>query len=94
MLVLSRTRVLVNRPQICQHFSGIVSIEGGFEYNYVFQKGWEFALIQKNNVHCLHGGYFQKRSSDWIEDTVLTKQFGMGAETHQTDDVTVRIEPY
>ena len=28
-----------------------LGIEGGFEYNYMFQNGWEFALIQKNNVN-------------------------------------------
>ena len=32
--------------------------------------------------------------SDRLEDTVLTKQFGMGSETHQTNNVTVRIKPY
>ena len=24
-------------------------MEAGFEYSYVFQNGWEFSLIQKNN---------------------------------------------
>lgn len=32
-----------------------LGIEGGFEYNYMFQNGWEFALIQKNNVNFIHG---------------------------------------
>lgn len=36
-----------------------LGIEGGFEYNYVFQNGWEFSLIQKNNVNFLHGGTFR-----------------------------------
>ena len=31
----------------------------GFEYNYVFQNGWEFSLIQKNNVNFLHGDTFR-----------------------------------
>lgn len=33
--------------------------EAGFEYNYVFQNGWEFSLIQKNNVNFLHGDTFR-----------------------------------
>lgn len=36
-----------------------LGIEGGFEYNYVFQNGWEFSLIQKNNVNFLHGDTFR-----------------------------------
>lgn len=36
-----------------------LGLEGGFEYNYVFQKGWEFSLIQKNNVNFLHGDTFR-----------------------------------
>ena len=36
-----------------------LGIEGGFEYNYVFQNGWEFALIQKNNVNFIHGDTFR-----------------------------------
>ena len=36
-----------------------IGIEGGFEYNYVFRNGWEFSLIQKNNVNFLHGDTFR-----------------------------------
>jgi len=36
-----------------------IGLEGGFEYSYVFQNGWEFALIQKNNVNFLHGDTFR-----------------------------------
>ena len=36
-----------------------LGIEGGFEYNYVFQNGWDFALIQKNNVNFIHGDTFR-----------------------------------
>lgn len=36
-----------------------LGIESGFEYNYVFQNGWEFALIQKNNVNFIHGDTFR-----------------------------------
>lgn len=36
-----------------------LGIEGGFEYNYVFQNGWVFALIQKNNVNFIHGDTFR-----------------------------------
>ena len=36
-----------------------VGVEAGFEYNYVFQNGWEFALIQKNNVNFVHGDTFR-----------------------------------
>ena len=36
-----------------------LGIEGGFEYNYVFQNGWEFSLIQKNNVNFIHGDTFR-----------------------------------
>ena len=36
-----------------------LGIEGSFEYNYVFQNGWEFALIQKNNVNFIHGDTFR-----------------------------------
>lgn len=36
-----------------------IGLEGGFEYSYVFQNGWEFALIQKNNVNFLHGDMFR-----------------------------------
>lgn len=36
-----------------------LGIEGGFEYNYVFQNGWKFALIQKNNVNFIHGDTFR-----------------------------------
>ena len=36
-----------------------LGIEGGFEYNYMFQNGWEFALIQKNNVNFIHGDTFR-----------------------------------
>ena len=36
-----------------------LGIEGGFEYNYVFQNGWEFALIQKINVNFIHGDTFR-----------------------------------
>ena len=32
---------------------------GGFEYNYVFQNGCEFSIIQKNNVNFLHGDTFR-----------------------------------
>lgn len=28
-------------------------------YSYVFQNGWEFALIQKNNVNFIHGDTFR-----------------------------------
>ena len=34
-------------------------MEAGFEYSYVFQNGWEFSLIQKNNVNFLHGDTFR-----------------------------------
>ncbi|MFR3055698.1 MAG: hypothetical protein ACLTNQ_02870 [Phocaeicola coprophilus] len=34
-------------------------LEAGFEYCYVFRNGWEFALIQKNNVNFLHGDTFR-----------------------------------
>lgn len=40
----------------CRFFLGL---EGGFEYNYVFQNGWEFSLIQKNTVNFLHGDTFR-----------------------------------
>lgn len=36
-----------------------LGIEGGFEYNYVFQNGCEFSIIQKNNVNFLHGDTFR-----------------------------------
>ena len=36
-----------------------VGLEAGFEYNYVFQNGREFALIQKNNVYFVHGDTFR-----------------------------------
>ena len=36
-----------------------LGIEGGFEYNYMFQNGCEFALIQKNNVNFIHGDTFR-----------------------------------
>ncbi len=36
-----------------------IGLEGGFEYSYVFQNGWEFTLIQKNNVNFLHGDTFR-----------------------------------
>ena len=36
-----------------------VGLEAGFEYNYVFQNGWEFAMIQKNNVNFVHGDTFR-----------------------------------
>lgn len=36
-----------------------LGIEGGFEYNYVFQNGWEFSLVQKNNVNFIHGDTFR-----------------------------------
>ena len=36
-----------------------IGLEGGFEYSYVFRNGWEFALIQKNNVNFLHGDTFR-----------------------------------
>lgn len=36
-----------------------IGLEGGFEYSYVFRNGWEFALIQKNNVNFLHGDMFR-----------------------------------
>ena len=36
-----------------------VGLEAGFEYNYVFQNGWEFSLIQKNNVNFVHGDTFR-----------------------------------
>ena len=34
-------------------------LEAGVEYCYVFRNGWEFALIQKNNVNFLHGDTFR-----------------------------------
>lgn len=34
-------------------------LEVGFEYNYVFQNGCEFSIIQKNNVNFLHGDTFR-----------------------------------
>ena len=36
-----------------------IGLEGGFEYSYVFQNGWEFTLIQKNNVNFLQGDTFR-----------------------------------
>lgn len=33
--------------------------EAGFEYNYVFQNGCEFSIVQKNNVNFLHGDTFR-----------------------------------
>lgn len=36
-----------------------IGLEGGFEYSYVFRNGWEFALIQKNNVNFIHGDTFR-----------------------------------
>ena len=36
-----------------------IGLEGGFEYSYVFRNGWEFVLIQKNNVNFLHGDTFR-----------------------------------
>lgn len=36
-----------------------IGLEAGFEYSYVFQNGWEFALIQKNNVNFMHGDTFR-----------------------------------
>lgn len=36
-----------------------LGMEGGFEYSYVFQNGWEFTLIQKNNVNFIHGDTFR-----------------------------------
>lgn len=41
------------------HQDFFFGIEGGFEYNYVFRNGWEFSLIQKNNVNFLHGDTFR-----------------------------------
>ena len=40
-----------------KHF--FIGLEGGFEYSYVFRNGWEFTLIQKNNVNFLHGDTFR-----------------------------------
>ena len=36
-----------------------IGLEGGFEYSYVFRNGWEFTLIQKNNVNFLQGDTFR-----------------------------------
>lgn len=36
-----------------------LGLEAGFEYSYVFQNGWEFALTQKNNVNFIHGDTFR-----------------------------------
>lgn len=36
-----------------------IGIEAGFEYSYVFLNGWEFSVIQKNNVNFLHGDTFR-----------------------------------
>lgn len=36
-----------------------IGLEGGFEYSYVFRNGWEFTLIQKNNVNFIHGDTFR-----------------------------------
>ena len=36
-----------------------MGLEGGLEYAYVFRNGWEFALIQKNNVNFLAGDTFR-----------------------------------
>lgn len=36
-----------------------LGLEAGFEYSYVFQNGWEFAVIQKNNVNFIHGDTFR-----------------------------------
>ena len=34
-------------------------IEGGLEYNYVFQSGVQLSIIQKNQVNFLHGDTFK-----------------------------------
>ena len=34
-------------------------LEGGLEYSYVFRNGWEFSVIQKNNVNFLNGDTFR-----------------------------------
>ena len=52
------------RFRFCPQFGAtqrkfFLGIEGGFEYNYMFQNGWEFALIQKNNVNFIHGDTFR-----------------------------------
>lgn len=36
-----------------------IGLEAGFEYSYVFLNGWEFSVIQKNNVNFLHGDTFR-----------------------------------
>ena len=36
-----------------------LGMHAGFEYSYAFQNGWEFALIQKNNVNFIHGDTFR-----------------------------------
>ncbi len=36
-----------------------LGLEGGLEYSHVFRNGWEFAIIQKNNVNFIHGDTFR-----------------------------------
>lgn len=36
-----------------------MGLEGSLEYSHVFRNGWEFVLVQKNNVNFLHGGTFR-----------------------------------
>lgn len=36
-----------------------LGVEAGFEYDYVFNNGIEFSVIQKNNVCFLHGDLFR-----------------------------------
>lgn len=36
-----------------------MGVEGGIEYNYIFQSGLQLSLIQKNNVCFLHGDTFR-----------------------------------
>ena len=42
-------------------------IEGGLEYSHVFRNGWEFSIIQKNNVNFLHGDTFRNGLSVGIK---------------------------
>lgn len=36
-----------------------MGLEGSLEYSHVFRNGWEFVLVQKNNVNFLHGDTFR-----------------------------------
>ena len=52
---------IVYKHRLVRYKNGMlfIGLEGGFEYSYVFRNGWEFVLIQKNNVNFLHGDTFR-----------------------------------